>query len=131
MQVRPINAQTWLGAFKINQAIEVTAGTRVLYVSGVKPSNEEAGSNGGSLSYAIGPGDLAAQLQVSGCREKPPVEVLAAAAYDQPVKDRAAANLYHTDLDAGLHGLKAVTNAPEQCRCPRAPRLNLADERTL
>ena len=30
MQIRPINPQTWLGAFNVNQAIEVEAGQRVL-----------------------------------------------------------------------------------------------------
>ena len=34
MQARPINPQTWLDAFNVNQAIEVTDGQRVLYVSG-------------------------------------------------------------------------------------------------
>ncbi len=43
MQARPINPQTWLGAFNVDQAIEVTGGQRVLYVSG-QTSNDASGA---------------------------------------------------------------------------------------
>ena len=49
MQVRPINPQTWLGAFNVNQAIEVTSSQRVLYVSG-QTSND---ANGAPMHLAI------------------------------------------------------------------------------
>ncbi|MGB0062498.1 RidA family protein [Candidatus Binatus sp.] len=86
MQVRPINAQTWLGAFNINQAIEVTAGTRVLYVSG-QTSND---ANGAPMH----PGDLAAQFKLAW---KNLVEVLAAA--DMKPGNIVRLNLYTTDVE--------------------------------
>jgi enamine deaminase RidA (YjgF/YER057c/UK114 family) len=66
--VSPINPQTWLGAFNINQAIEVTAGQRVLYVSGQTPND----ANG----VPMHPGDLGAQFKLAWQNL---VEVLAAA----------------------------------------------------
>jgi enamine deaminase RidA (YjgF/YER057c/UK114 family) len=84
MQVRPINAQTWLGAFNINQAIEVTAGQRVLYVSG-QTSND---ANGAPMH----PGDLVAQFKLAW---KNLVEVLAAA--DMKPGNIVRLNLYTTD----------------------------------
>ena len=84
MQVRPINAQTWLGAFNINQAIEVTAGQRVLYVSG-QTSND---ANGAPMH----PGDLAAQFKLAW---KNLVEVLAAA--DMKPGNIVRLNFYTTD----------------------------------
>ncbi|MGB9380417.1 RidA family protein [Candidatus Binatus sp.] len=86
MQVRPINAQTWLGAFNINQAIEVTAGQRVLYVSG-QTSND---ANGAPMH----PGDLAAQFKLAW---KNLVEVLAAA--DMKPGNIVRLNLYTTDVE--------------------------------
>ena len=52
MQVRAINPQTWLGGFNLNQAIEVTGGQRVLYVSG-QTSNDASGA-------PLHPGDIVA-----------------------------------------------------------------------
>jgi enamine deaminase RidA (YjgF/YER057c/UK114 family) len=86
MQVRPINAQTWLGAFNINQAIEVTAGQRVLYVSG-QTSND---ANGAPMH----PGDLAAQFKLAW---KNLVEVLAAA--DMKPGNIMRLNFYTTDVE--------------------------------
>jgi enamine deaminase RidA (YjgF/YER057c/UK114 family) len=86
MQVRPINAQTWLSAFNINQAIEVTAGQRVLYVSG-QTSND---ANGAPLH----PGDLAAQFKLAW---KNLVEVLAAA--NMKPANIVRLNFYTTDVD--------------------------------
>jgi hypothetical protein len=57
-QIRPINPQTWLGAFNINQAIEVTGGQRVLYVSG-QTSND---ANGAPMHA----GDLARSSSLRG-----------------------------------------------------------------
>ena len=68
MQIRPINPQKWLEAFNINQAIEVTAGQRVLYVSG-QTSNDASGA-------PMHPGDLVAQFTLAW---KNLVEVLAVA----------------------------------------------------
>src|SRR5258705_13272429 len=86
MQVRPINPQTWLGAFNINQAIEVTGGQRVLYVSG-QTSND---ANGASMH----PGDLVAQFNLAW---KNLVEVLAAA--NMEPKNIVRLNFYTTSVD--------------------------------
>jgi len=86
MQVRPINAQTWLGSFNVNQAIEVTSGQRVLYVSG-QTSND---ANGAPMH----PGDLAAQFKLAWQNL---VEVLAAA--DMKPANIVRLNFYTTDVD--------------------------------
>jgi enamine deaminase RidA (YjgF/YER057c/UK114 family) len=86
MQVRPINPQTWLSAFNINQAIEVTAGQRVLYVSG-QTSND---ANGAPMH----PGDLAAQFKLAW---KNLVEVLGAA--EMKPGNIVRLNIYTTDVD--------------------------------
>jgi enamine deaminase RidA (YjgF/YER057c/UK114 family) len=87
MQARPINPQTWLAAFNINQAIEVTGGQRVLYVSG-QTSND---ANGAPMH----PGDLVAQFKLAW---KNLVEVLAAA--NMTPKNIVRLNFYTTDVDA-------------------------------
>ena len=87
MQARPINPQTWLGAFNVNQAIEVTGGQRVLYVSG-QTSNDASGA-------PMHPGDLAAQFRLAW---KNLVEVLAAA--DMKPENIVRLNFYTTDVDA-------------------------------
>ena len=66
MEIRNINPQTWLGAFNLNQAIEVTGGQRVLYVSG-QTSNDASGA-------PMHAGDLAAQFKLAW---KNLIEVLA------------------------------------------------------
>jgi len=87
MQARPVNPQKWLEAFNINQAIEVTGGQRVLYVSG-QTSND---ANGASMH----PGDIVAQFNLAW---KNLVEVLAAA--DMQPKNVVRLNFYTTDVDA-------------------------------
>lgn len=87
MQVRPINPQTWLGAFNVNQAIEVTAGQRVLYVSG-QTSND---ANGAPMH----PGDLSAQFKLAWQNL---IEVLAAA--DMKPANIVRLNFYTTDVDS-------------------------------
>ena len=86
MQVRPINPQTWLGAFNVNQAIEVTGGQRVLYVSG-QTSND---ANGAPMH----PGDLVAQFKLAW---KNLVEVLAAA--NMKPANIVRLNFYTTDVE--------------------------------
>lgn len=86
MQVRALNPQTWLGAFHINQAIEVTAGQRVLYVSG-QTSNDASGA-------AKHPGDLVAQFKLAWANL---VEVLAAA--NMTPANIVRLNFYTTDVD--------------------------------
>jgi enamine deaminase RidA (YjgF/YER057c/UK114 family) len=86
MQVRPVNPQKWLEAFNINQAIEVTGGQRVLYVSG-QTSND---ANGASMH----PGDLVAQFKLAW---KNLVEVLAAA--NMEPKNIVRLNFYTTNVD--------------------------------
>jgi enamine deaminase RidA (YjgF/YER057c/UK114 family) len=87
MQARPINPQTWLDAFNINQAIEITGGQRVLYVSG-QTSNDTSGA-------PMHPGDLVAQFKLAW---KNLVEVLAAA--NMEPKNIVRLNFYTTDVDA-------------------------------
>ena len=86
MQLRPINAQTWLGAFNINQAIEVTAGQRTLFVSG-QTSNDANGT-------PMHPGDLVAQFKLAW---KNLVEVLAAA--NMKPQNIVRLNFYTTDVE--------------------------------
>jgi len=87
MQIRPINPQTWFGAFNINQAIEVTAGQRVLYVSG-QTSNDASGA-------PLHPGDLVAQFKLAW---KNLPEVLAAA--NIKPENIVRLNFYTTDADS-------------------------------
>ena len=86
MEVRPLNPQTWLGAFNVNQAIEVTGGQRVLYVSG-QTSHD---ANGAPLH----PGDLVAQFKEAWANL---AEVLAAAGMTPANVVRL--NFYTTDVD--------------------------------
>ena len=86
MEVRAINPQTWLGGFNVNQAIEVSGGQRVLYVSG-QTSND---ANGASLH----PGDLVAQFKEAWANL---TEVLAAAGMEPANVVRL--NFYTTDVD--------------------------------
>lgn len=87
MHARPVNPQSWLGAFQINQAIEVTGGQRTLYVSG-QTSND---ANGAPMH----PGDVVAQFKLAW---KNLVEVLAAA--DMKPSNVVRLNLYTTDVEA-------------------------------
>lgn len=87
MQVRAVNPQTWLGAFNVNQAIEVTGGQRVLYVSG-QTSNDATGA-------PMHAGDLTAQFKLAWQNL---VEVLAAA--DMKPENIVRLNFYTTDVDA-------------------------------
>ena len=87
MQIRAINPQTWLGAFNLNQAIEVTAGQRVLYVSG-QTSNDANGT-------PLHPGDLVAQFKLAW---KNLVEVLVVA--NMKPENIVRLNFYTTDVDA-------------------------------
>jgi enamine deaminase RidA (YjgF/YER057c/UK114 family) len=86
MQIRPVNSQTWLAAFNLNQAIEVTAGQRVLYVSG-QASNDASGA-------PIHAGDLVAQFKLAW---KNLVEVLGAA--NMKPENIVRLNVYTTDVD--------------------------------
>ena len=86
MEMRALNPQTWLGAFHVNQAIEVTDAQRVLYVSG-QTSND---ANGAPLH----PGDLVAQTRQAWTNL---VEVLAAAGMTPTNIVRL--NFYTTDVD--------------------------------
>jgi len=86
MQVRALNPQTWLGAFHINQAIEVTGGQRVLYVSG-QTSNDASGAS-------QHPGDVVAQFKLAWANL---VEVLGAA--NMTPANIVRLNLYTTDVD--------------------------------
>ena len=85
MQTRPVNPQKWLESFNINQAIEVTGGQRVLYVSG-QTSTDASGT-------PMHPGDLIAQFKLAW---KNLVEVLAAA--NMEPKNIVRLNFYTTDV---------------------------------
>jgi enamine deaminase RidA (YjgF/YER057c/UK114 family) len=104
MQVRPINAQTWLGNFNVNQAIEVTAGQRVLYVSG-QTSND---ANGAPMN----PGDLVAQFKLAW---KNLVEVLAAA--NMKPGNIVRLNLYTTDVEGFMAKAGAMVPIIAEAGC--------------
>jgi len=87
MEMKPINPQTWLGAFGLNQAIEVTAASRTLYVSG-QTSNDANGE-------PMHPGDIAAQFKLAWANL---VEVLETAGMKPANIVRL--NFYTTDVDA-------------------------------
>jgi enamine deaminase RidA (YjgF/YER057c/UK114 family) len=86
MEVRALNPQTWLGGFNLNQAIEVTGGQRVLYVSG-QTSHD---ANGAPMH----PGDLVAQAKLAWANLS---EVLDAAGMKPANVVRL--NFYTTDVD--------------------------------
>ena len=86
MEIRAINPQTWLGAFHINQAIEVKSGQRVLYVSG-QTSNDAKGA-------PLHEGDIVAQTRQAWANL---VEVLEAAGMKPANIVRL--NFYTTDVD--------------------------------
>ena len=86
MEMRPINPQTWLGAFHVNQAIEVTGATRTVYVSG-QTSND---ANGAPMH----PGDIVAQAKLAWANL---VEALAAA--NMTPANIVRLNFYTTDVD--------------------------------
>ena len=80
MEIRAINPQTWLGAFHINQAIEVKSGQRVLYVAG-QTSNDAKGA-------PLHAGDIVAQTRQAWANLVEVLEVaainpVALAAYDK------------------------------------------------
>jgi enamine deaminase RidA (YjgF/YER057c/UK114 family) len=87
MEMKPLNPQTWLGAFNVNQAIEVTGATRTVYASG-QTSND---ANGAPLH----PGDIAAQFKLAWANL---VEVLGTAGMKPANIVRL--NFYTTDVDA-------------------------------
>ena len=86
MEIRAINPQTWLGAFGVNQAIEVKNGQRVLYVSG-QTSNDAKGA-------PLHPGDIVAQTRQAWANI---VEVLGAAGMTPSNVVRL--NFYTTDVE--------------------------------
>jgi enamine deaminase RidA (YjgF/YER057c/UK114 family) len=92
MEVRALNPQRWLiDEFNMNQAIEVTAGQRVLYVSG-QTSNDASGA-------PMHPGDILAQFKLAWANL---VEVLAAA--EMAPANVVRLNFYTTDVDAFMAG---------------------------
>ena len=86
MEIREINPQTWLGAFGVNQAIEVKNGQRVLYVSG-QTSNDAQGA-------PLNPGNIVAQTKQAWANI---VEVVTAAGMTPANIVRL--NFYTTDVE--------------------------------
>ncbi len=86
MEMRPLNPQSWLGAFNVNQAIEVSGSQRTVYVSG-QTSND---ANGAPMH----PGDIVAQTKLAWANL---VEVLAAA--NMTPANIVRLNFYTTDVD--------------------------------
>jgi enamine deaminase RidA (YjgF/YER057c/UK114 family) len=86
MEMRPLNPQTWLGGFNINQAIEVTGAQRTVYVSG-QTSNDASGA-------PMHPGDIVAQCKLAWANL---VEVLATA--NMKPANIVRLNFYTTDVD--------------------------------
>lgn len=95
MKVRALNPQTWLGGFNINQAIEVTAGERVVYVSG-QTSNDASGA-------PMHPGDLVAQFKLAWANL---VEVLGAA--DMTPANIVRLNFYTTDVEMFMQNAGSI-----------------------
>ena len=88
MEKRALNPTTWLvNAFNVNEAIEVTGGQRVLYVSG-QTSTDDQGA-------PTNPGDIAAQFNQAWANLN---AVLAAAGMSSANIVRL--NFYTTDVDA-------------------------------
>ncbi len=88
MEKRALNPATWLvNAFNVNEAIEVTGGQRVLYVSG-QTSTDEQGT-------VLNPGDILAQFKKAWSNLN---AVLAAAGMSPGNVVRL--NFYTTDVDA-------------------------------
>ena len=87
MHKREINPTDWLLAFNINQAIEVTGGQRVLYLSG-QTSNSADGA-------PMHPGDLVAQFKQAWSNLK---DTLSAA--DMTPSNIVRLTMYTTDVDA-------------------------------
>jgi enamine deaminase RidA (YjgF/YER057c/UK114 family) len=87
MQKRPINPQTWLGGFHMNQAIEVSGGERTLYISG-QTSNDAEGN-------ALHAGDIVAQTRQAWDNI---IEVLDEAG--MTADNIVRMSIYTTDVDA-------------------------------
>ena len=87
MEKREINPTDWLLGFNINHGIEVTGGTRTLYLSG-----QTANAADGSPQH---PGDIVAQMKLAWANLK---DALAAA--DMNPTNIVRLNLYTTDVDA-------------------------------
>jgi len=110
MQARPINPQTWLGAFGVNQAIEVTGAQRVLYVSG-QTSNDANG-------VPMHPGDIVAQFKLAW---KNLVEVLAAA--NMEPRNVVRLNFYTTDVEAFMAKAAEIVPVYAETGCKPAATL--------
>lgn len=87
MQKRAINVTDWLLGFNLNQAIEVTGGQRVLYLSG-----QTANAADGAPMHT---GDLVAQFRLAWTNLK---DALHAA--DMAPPNIVRLNMYTTDMDA-------------------------------
>ena len=105
MQTTAHNPQRWLlDGFGINQAIEVTAGQRVLYVSG-QTSNDASGAS-------MHPGDIAAQFKLAWANL---VEVLAAA--NMTPANIVRLNYYTTDVDVFMGAAEAIIGVVAAAGC--------------
>lgn len=105
MQKRAINPQTWLAeGFNVNQAIEVTAGQRVLYVSG-QTANDAQGA-------PLHPDDLVAQCRTAW---ENLVEVLAEA--DMGPENIVRLNFYTTDVDGFMAKAEELVPIWAQAGC--------------
>lgn len=87
MQKREINPTDWLKGFNLNHGVEVTAGQRVLYLSG-----QTSNAADGSPMHA---GDLVAQFGLAWSNLK---DALAEA--DMTPANVVRLNMYTTDMDA-------------------------------
>lgn len=105
MQKREINVTDWLLGFNLNQAIEVTGGQRVLYLSG-----QAANAADGTPMHK---GDLVAQFRLAWTNLK---DALAAA--DMSPSHVVRLNMYTTDMDAfmAVAGELAEIFAADGCK---------------
>lgn len=113
MKTRAINPQTWLNAFHLNSAIEVTHGQRVLYCSG-QTSNDAEG-------VPMHPGDIRAQFKLAWANL---VEILAAA--DMQPANIVRLNFYATDVEGFMsHAAELSQVWAEACAKPASTLLGV------
>jgi enamine deaminase RidA (YjgF/YER057c/UK114 family) len=87
MQTRTINPTPWLQAFKINHGVEVTGGSRTLYLSG-----QTSTSGDGTAKHA---GDIGAQFKFAWANLKDALQEAA-----MSPANIVRVNVYTTDVDA-------------------------------
>ncbi len=95
MELKAHNPTPWLQGFGLNHAVEVTGGSRTLYLSG-----QTASAADGSPMH---PGDIVAQYKMAWANV---VDALEAA--DMTPKNLVRLNFYTTDVDAFMEAAEQI-----------------------